>query len=161
MPCFCPVAIIPYYIQPVCVLSQSICECLSSCVVTGVSHISLILWLKKLKMLWLVSLLIVFILFTAPTGRPTFFFFIVTVDYFPSGVFSPCVLYASLSVAEIRKSVNSVCLAAFTRSISFTLAGYSADHDVWLPPWHAAQRLWGAGDPLTPAHISVLWLPLY
>ena len=84
-------------------------------------------------MLWVASLLIVFVLLTAPTGRPTFLFFAVTVDHSPSGVFSPCVSHASLSieaVAEIRKSVDSVCLAAFARSISFTLAGHSADHDV-------------------------------
>jgi len=83
--------------------------------------------------LWLASLLIIFILLTAPTGRPTFLFFTVTIDHSLSGVFSPYVLYTSLSieaVAKIRKSVNSVCLIAFTRSISFTLARHSADHDV-------------------------------
>ena len=88
--------------------------------------------------------MIIFILLTAPTGRPIFLFFTVTIDYSLSGVFSSYVPHASLSieaVAEIGNSVDSVCLAAFARSISFALAGHSADHNIWLPLWHAAQRL--------------------
>ena len=73
---------------------------------------------------------------------------------------SACAPHASLSVggmAEIGNSLESVRLAAFARTISFTLAGHSPDHDGCYPPWQAAQRLRGAGD--MPAHVSVLWSP--
>jgi hypothetical protein len=110
-------------------------------------------------MLWLTSLLIIFTLLTAPNGRPaSFLFFIATVDHPSSRVLSSYAPYASLSVrgmAEIGNSLNSARLAAFARTISFTLAGHSPDHDIYYPPWQAAQRLRGAGD--MPAHVSILW----
>jgi hypothetical protein len=118
-------------------------------------------WLVKLKMLWSASLLIVLALLTAPKGRPaSFLFFVATVDHPSSRMLSSCAPHASLSVggmAEIGNSLDSARLAAFARTISFTLAGHSPDHDVYCPPWQAAQRLRGAGD--MPAHVSVLWSP--
>jgi hypothetical protein len=113
-------------------------------------------------MLWFASLLIVFALLAAPNGRPaSFLFFIATVDHPSSRVLFFYAPYASLSVrgmAEIGNSLDSARLAAFARTISFTLAGHSPDHDVCCPPWQAAQRLRGAGD--MPAHVSVLWSSL-
>jgi hypothetical protein len=119
-------------------------------------------WLVKLKMLWSASLLIVLALLTAPKGRPaSFLFFIATVDHPSSRMLFSCAPHASLSVggmAEIGNSLDSARLAAFARTISFTLAGHSPDYDICCPPWQAAQRLRGAGD--MPAHVSVLWSPL-
>jgi hypothetical protein len=102
-------------------------------------------------MLWLASLVVVvFALLTAPIGRPgvcSFLFFVVIVDQFSVAVacespkrrvFSAgAALNISLSVgtaADIGNSFGSVNLAAFARSVSFTLAGHSADHDVCSPP---------------------------
>jgi hypothetical protein len=68
-------------------------------------------------MLWLASLLIVFALLTAPNRRPaSFLFFIVTVDYPLSRVFSFNAPNAFLSVrdkAEIGNSLNNARLAVF------------------------------------------------
>jgi hypothetical protein len=101
-------------------------------------------------MLWLASLVVVFTLLTAPVGRPgicSFLFFVVTVDQF-SVVIIACesperrvfststALNISLSVGtavNIRNSFGSVNLAVFARSISFTLAGHSADYNVCSP----------------------------
>jgi hypothetical protein len=101
-------------------------------------------------MLWLASLVVVFALLTAPISRPgvcSFLFFVVTVDQFSVAV--ACVsperrvfsadtaLNVSLSVGtavNIRNSFGSVDLAAFARSVSFTLAGHSTDHNIYSPP---------------------------
>jgi hypothetical protein len=101
-------------------------------------------------MLWLVSLVVVFTLLTAPIGRPgicSFLFFVVTVDQFSVAI--ACVsperrvfsaggtaLNVSLSVGtvvDIRNSFGSVDLAAFARSVSFTLAGYSINYNIYSP----------------------------
>jgi hypothetical protein len=95
-------------------------------------------------MLWLASLLIVFALLAAPNGRPaSFLFFVATVDYPLSRVFSSDVdaPNTSLSVkgkAEIGNSLDSARLAVFARSISFALIGHSADHDIYSPLWQTA-----------------------
>jgi hypothetical protein len=84
---------------------------------------------------------------------------VATVDHPLSRGLSSGAPNASLSVgskAEIRNSLDSARLAVFARSISFALAGHSADYDVCSPLWQAAQRLRGAGD--IPAYVSVLWL---
>jgi hypothetical protein len=95
-------------------------------------------WLVKLKMLWLASLLIVFALLAAPNGRPaSFLFFMATVDYPSSRVFSFDAPNASLSIggkAKIRNSLNNVRLAVFARSISFALIRHSYDYDICSPP---------------------------
>ena len=103
-------------------------------------------------MLWLASLVVVvFALLTAPIGRPgvcSFLFFVVTVDQFSVAVacesperrvFSAAGAAPNLSLSvgtavDIRNNFGSVNLAAFARSVSFTLAGHSADHDVCSPP---------------------------
>jgi hypothetical protein len=101
-------------------------------------------------MLWLASLVVAFTLLTAPIGRPgicSFLFFVVVADQFSVAVacesperrvFSAgAALNISLSVGtavDIRNSFGSVNLAAFARSVSFILAGYSADHNVCSPP---------------------------
>src|SRR5450432_3842064 len=102
-------------------------------------------------MLWLASLIIVvFTLLTAPIGRSgiySFLFFIVIIDQFSVAiayesperrVFSAAgtALNLSLSVGtavNIKNNFGSVNLAAFARSISFTLAGHSADHNIYSP----------------------------
>jgi hypothetical protein len=131
--------------------SQSIRELLSGWVFAGASLAPRVLccvWLK-LKILWLASLVVVFALLTAPIDRPgicNFLFFVVTVDQFsvavacePSErrVFSVgAAPNTSLNVGtavDIGNSFGSVNLAALARSVSFTLAGHSADHDVCSP----------------------------
>jgi hypothetical protein len=93
---------------------------------------------------------VVFALLTAPVGRPgvcSFLFFVVIVDQFSVAVtcelperrvFSVgAALNISLSVGtavDIGNSFGSVDFAAFALSVSFVLAGYSADHDVCFPP---------------------------
>jgi hypothetical protein len=113
-------------------------------------------------MLWLTSLLIVFALLAAPNRRSaSFLFFIATVDYPLSYMLSSYAPYTSLNIkgiAKIGNSLDSARLAAFARTISFTLAGYSPDYDICCPPWQAAQRLRGVGD--MPAYVSVLWSSL-
>jgi hypothetical protein len=94
-------------------------------------------WLVKLKMLWSASLLIVLALLTAPKGRPaSFIFFMATVDHPSSRILSFYAPHASLSIggiAKIGNSLNSARLAAFARTISFTLAGHSSDYDIYCP----------------------------
>src|SRR5450755_2132794 len=103
-------------------------------------------------MLWLASLVVVvFALLTAPIGRPgvcSFLFFIVIVDQFSVAVAceSPerrvfsvigAALNISLSVGtavDIRNNFGSVNLAAFARSVSFTLAGYSTNYNICFSP---------------------------
>jgi hypothetical protein len=134
--------------------SQSIRELLSSCVLTGASLASRVLcccvWLLKLKMLWLVSLVVVFALLTAPVGRPgicSFLFFVVIVDQFSVAVacelpkrrvFSagaaPNISLSVGTAVDIKNSFDSVDFAAFALSISFILAGHSADHNICSPP---------------------------
>jgi hypothetical protein len=151
---------VSYTSPSACKSLQSIRECSVGWVVLGVSLTPRVLcdWLVKLKMLWLASLLIVFALLAAPNGRPaSFLFFIAIVDHSSSRILFFCAPYASLSIegiAEIGNSLNSARLAAFARTISFTLAGHSPDYNIYYPPWQAAQRLRGAGD--MPAYISVL-----
>jgi hypothetical protein len=107
-------------------------------------------WLLKLKILWLVSLVIVFALLTAPVGRPnvcSFLFFVVIVDQFSVAVtyelpkrrvFSAgTALNISLSVGtavDIRNSFGSINFTAFALSVSFVLAGHSANHNICSPP---------------------------
>jgi hypothetical protein len=112
-------------------------------------------------MLWLASLLIVFALLAAPNGRPaSFLFFMATINHPLSRVFFFDAPNASFSVrgkAEIGNSLNNARLAVFARSISFALIRHSCDYDICSSPWHAAQRLRGAGE--MPAYVFVLWLP--
>jgi hypothetical protein len=113
-------------------------------------------------MLWLASLLIVFILLTAPNKRPaSFLFFMVTVNHSLSHVLSSNAAAdasnAFLSVrgkTKIRNSLDNARLTVFARNISFAFIGHSADHDICFSLWQTAQRLRGAGD--IPAHVSVL-----
>jgi hypothetical protein len=107
-------------------------------------------WLLKLKMLWLVSLVVVFALLTAPIGQPgicSFLFFVVTMDQFSVAVAcesperrvcsagaAPTISLSVGTAVDIGNSLGSVNLAALARSVSFTLAGHSADHDVCSPP---------------------------
>jgi hypothetical protein len=131
--------------------AQSIRELLSSWILVGTSLIPRVfccVWLLKLKILWLASLIVVFALLTAQIGRPgicSFLFFMVIVDQFSVACESPerrvfsagMALNTSLNVGtavDIRNSFGSVNLAALARSFSFTLAGYSADHDICSPP---------------------------
>jgi hypothetical protein len=78
-------------------------------------------------MLWLASLLIVFALLTAPNRRPaSFLFFIVTVDYPLSRVFSFNAPNAFLSVrdkAEIGNSLNNARLAVSLKVFFSPLLG--------------------------------------
>jgi hypothetical protein len=101
-------------------------------------------------MLWLVSLVVVFALLTAPVGRPdicNFLFFIVIVNQFSVAV--ACELpkrrvfstgtapNISLSVGiavNIRNSFDSVNFAAFALNISFILAGHFTNHNIYSPP---------------------------
>jgi hypothetical protein len=124
-------------------------ELLSGWVFAGASLVPRVLcgWLK-LKILWLVSLVVVFALFTAPIGRPgvcSFLFFVVTVDQFSVACESPERRVFSIGVApntflnvgtavNIRNSFGSVNLATLARSVSFTLAGHSADYNMCSPP---------------------------
>jgi hypothetical protein len=101
-------------------------------------------------MLWLIFLVVVFALLTAPVSRPgicSFLFFVVIVDQFSivtvacespkKRVFSiNTALNISLSVEtaiNIRNSFGSVNLAVFARSISFILAGYSTNYNIYSP----------------------------
>jgi hypothetical protein len=84
---------------------------------------------------------------------------VATIDHLLSRGLSSGAPNTSLSVegkAKIGNSLDSARLAVFTRSISFALAGHSADHNVCSFLWQAAQRLRGAGD--IPAYVSILWL---
>jgi hypothetical protein len=131
---------------------QSIRKLLSGWVFVGASLTTCVLcyiWLK-LKMLWLASLVVVFALLNAPIGRPdicSFLFFVITVDQFSVAVayespgrrvFSAgAALNISLNVetaVNIGNSFDSVDLAALARSVSFILAGHSADHDICFSP---------------------------
>jgi hypothetical protein len=101
-------------------------------------------------MLWLVSLVVVFTLLIAPVSRPgicSFLFFIVIVDQFSVAVayelskrrvFSiNTALNISLSVGtavNIRNNFGSVNFTAFALSISFILAGYSINYNIYSPP---------------------------
>jgi hypothetical protein len=93
---------------------------------------------------------IVFALLTAPVSRPgicSFLFFIVIVDQFSvvityelpeRRVFSTSTaLNISLSVGtavNIKNSFGSINFTAFTLSVSFILAGHSANYNIYSPP---------------------------
>jgi hypothetical protein len=117
--------------------SQSIREFLFDWVLAGASLAPRVLyccvWLLKLKMLWLASLVVVFALLTAPVGRPgvcSFLFFVVTVDQFSvvvvacespeRRVFStgaaPNISLSVGTAVDIGNSFGSVNLAVFARS---------------------------------------------
>jgi hypothetical protein len=98
----------------------------------------------------LVSLVVVFTLLTAPVGRPgiySFLFFVVIVDQFSVAVacelperrvFSagaaPNISLSVGTAVNIRNSFGSVDFTAFALTVSFILAGYSANYNIYSPP---------------------------